>query len=461
MPGSNYLVNLNLTNNTASAFNVSGWASVAGSVDLDLLSTNAAAPGAYTDTIITAGDGVTNNGLTLAPPKSAVATFNLAYQADDVLLNYDINYAPTTGGLLNGNDLNFGDYIGRIQTAGSTPKLASFMSTVFAIPTVSDLKDFYDRFSPDTSVALSSAALLSNLQFSDAMLNCHADGNFTQQSNGCNWGTIGAQTSGQNASSTSGGFAQNAMDFSAGFEHRIGNGLTSVGAAVHYADGSLTDSDAATTLTGGTLSAGFSASHVLNNGIVLSADLFGGEGHYLSGRAVGYPALTTQATGTQELSFIGTHLRADRYFGTSVSSVTPYVDLGLTQVNVGGLDESGAGVFDENVAAHHDVLPTVAVGAQFEKLFHRKATQFRLALNASATQLLGNAQSLTTATLAGAPAGVAPFVLSNTMDRTYFGLTPSLEITNNDKFGVRISGTYNFSASTHSLGTYVQFTTKL
>jgi hypothetical protein len=63
--------------------------------------------------------------------------------------------------------------------------------------------------------------------------------------------------------------------------------------------------------------------------------------------------------------------------------------------------------------------------------------------------------------LAGAPAGVAPFVLSNTMDRTYFGLTPSLEITNNDKFGVRISGTYNFSASTHSLGTYVQFTTKL
>ncbi|HTZ53547.1 MAG TPA: autotransporter domain-containing protein, partial [Candidatus Acidoferrum sp.] len=461
MPGSNYLVNLDLTNNTASNFNVSGFASVAGTVDLDLLSTNAAAPGAHAESIITAAGGVTNNGLTLAPPQSAVASFSLAYQPDDVLLDYDINYAPTTGDVLNHNDLAFGDYVGRIQTAGSTPKLASFMSTVFAIPTVADLKGFYDRFSPDTSVALSSAALLSNMQFSDAMLNCHADNSFTQQSGGCNWGTIGTQNSGQTASSSSDGFAQSALDFAAGFEHKIGNGLTSIGAAVHYANGSLSDSDAATTLTGGTLSAGFSASHVLNDGVVLSADLFGGDGHYESGRTVGYPAVTTQATGTQELSFIGTHLRADRYFGNSINSVTPYLDLGLTQVNVGELDESGAGIFDENVAAHHDVLPTVAFGARFEKQFHRKATQFRLALDASATQLLGNAQSLTTATLAGAPAGVTPFVLTNTMDRTYFGLTPSLEITHNDKLGVRISGSYNFSASTHSLGTYVQFTTKL
>ena len=461
MPGSNYLVNLDLTNNTASNFNVSGFASVAGTVDLDLLSTNAAAPGTHAESIITAAGGVTNNGLTLAPPQSAVASFSLAYQPDDVLLDYDINYAPTTGDVLNHNDLAFGDYVGRIQTAGSTPKLASFMSTVFAIPTVADLKGFYDRFSPDTSVALSSAALLSNMQFSDAMLNCHADNSFTQQSGGCNWGTIGTQNSGQTASSSSDGFAQSALDFAAGFEHKIGNGLTSIGAAVHYANGSLSDSDAATTLTGGTLSAGFSASHVLNDGVVLSADLFGGDGHYESGRTVGYPAVTTQATGTQELSFIGTHLRADRYFGNSINSVTPYLDLGLTQVNVGELDESGAGIFDENVAAHHDVLPTVAFGARFEKQFHRKATQFRLALDASATQLLGNAQSLTTATLAGAPAGVTPFVLTNTMDRTYFGLTPSLEITHNDKLGVRISGSYNFSASTHSLGTYVQFTTKL
>ncbi|HEX8806863.1 MAG TPA: autotransporter outer membrane beta-barrel domain-containing protein, partial [Candidatus Aquilonibacter sp.] len=198
-----------------------------------------------------------------------------------------------------------------------------------------------------------------------------------------------------------------------------------------------------------------------SNGIVLSADLFGGEGHYLSARTVGYPTMATQASGTQELSFIGTHLRADRNFGNSIDSVTPYVDFGLTQVNVGTLGESGAGVFDENVAAHHDVLPTVAVGARFERLFHRKNTQIRFALDASATQLLGNAQSLTTATLAGAPAGVAPFVLSNTMDRTYFGLAPSLEITRGDKLGVRISGSYNFSSTTHSLGTYVQFTTKL
>ena len=152
---------------------------------------------------------------------------------------------------------------------------------------------------------------------------------------------------------------------------------------------------------------------------------------------------------------------AQEVFGSLQGGITPYVDLGLTSVNVGALDESGAGAFDENVAAHRELFPTIASGLRYERIVRRGANAFHFTLDASVTQLLGNAQATTTAALAGAPAGVAPFTLSNAMDHTYFGLAPSLEVTHNDRFGIRLSATDNFSAGTHSLGTYVQFTTKL
>ena len=46
--GSDYLVSLDLTNAAASTLNVSGTALLGGTIDLDLLSTNAAVPGSHT-----------------------------------------------------------------------------------------------------------------------------------------------------------------------------------------------------------------------------------------------------------------------------------------------------------------------------------------------------------------------------------------------------------------------------
>ena len=454
--GSDYLVTLDLTDGTASLLNITGTASLGGSIDLDLLSTNAAAPGAHSDTIVMANGGLTNNGAALTPPQSAVATFNLGYLPNALQLNYDVNYAPTSGRTLSANDLSFGNYIGTIQTAGSTPALASFMSDVFAVPTIPKLKTFYDRFTPSASVALGSSALFNNLQFSDDMLRCPAQG-VVSQSGSCSWARLGTESSHESGTFSSVGYGQSGTGFAYGFQHRIGDGGTSIGAAIHYTKSALFANDSATSLSGNGLEAGLTASRMRHDGILLSADFLGGEGHYNSARQIGYPSITTMASGSQAISYIGAHLRAEKRFGGNLRAVTPFFDAGLTRVNVGALFESGAGTMNENVAPYHAMYPTISSGVRLEdsKLFH--GSMLHGTLDLSLTQLVGNPQTMTTATLQSAPEGVAPFAVTNTLDRTQFNVGPALDITRGTKTNIRIGASYSFSKHTHTGGAYIQF----
>ena len=454
--GSDYLVTLDMANGNASALNISGTASLAGDIDLDLLSTNAVAPGSHSDTIISANGGLTNNGALLTPPQSAVASFNLAYLPNALQLNYDVNYAPTVGRMLNANDLSFGNYIGAIQTAGSAPALASFMSSVFGVPTIPKLKTFYDRFTPGGSVALGSSALFNNLQFSDEMLRCPSDGVVTQAGN-CAWARLGAENSRESGSFSSVGFGENGTGFAYGTEHRIGDGATSVGAAIHYTKDGLFDGDSGTSLSGNGVEAGITASRMRHDGIRLSADFLAGEGQYKSVRQIGYPTLITTASGTQAISYIGAHLRAEKRFGTTLRAVTPFVDAGMTHVNVGALFESGAGLMNENVNAYRAVYPTITSGVRLEDSKRFRGSMLHGSLSLSLTQLVGNPQAMTTATLQGAPAGVAPFAVTNLIDRTQFGVAPALDIVRGNKANIRIGASYNFSKHAHSGGAYVEF----
>ena len=151
------------------------------------------------------------------------------------------------------------------------------------------------------------------------------------------------------------------------------------------------------------------------------------------------------ANGTQTLSYLGTHLRAERRFGGDVRAITPFVDLGLTHVNVGSLFESGAAQLNERVAAYHGVFPTVTSGVRLENSKRFGATMVRGALDFSITQPR-QCGYVHDGEPAGAPAGVAPFIVSNTLDRTRFGIAPSLQLTRDNKTSVRIGALYNFSS---------------
>ncbi|HEY0797739.1 MAG TPA: hypothetical protein VGD50_01245, partial [Candidatus Baltobacteraceae bacterium] len=115
--GSDYLVNLDVSHNLGSEFLVSGTAAMNGTIDLYLKDITTAMPGEHSIDIVHASGGVADDGITIAPPKSAVATFALSSDPNDLALNYTVNYAPQG---LHENELALGDYFNRIQSAGST-----------------------------------------------------------------------------------------------------------------------------------------------------------------------------------------------------------------------------------------------------------------------------------------------------------------------------------------------------
>ena len=459
--GSNYLVTINLASDTTSSFNVSGTAKVGGTVDLDLLDISAPAPGQHVASIITAAGGVTDDGLLLAPPKSAVATFNLAFDPNAVQLDYDVNYGPTRGGVLNADDVAFGGYLGRIALAGGSSNFNTLMKLVFAIPTLPELRDFYERLSPSGSLALSSAALLSNLDFSSAMLSCRDRTGFAATGN-CSWGTLDETASQQSATFAGLGYTQHGTGFSTGYQRAVGDGRTSFGAAIRYGDSALGDDSAGSSYSGSGVDAGVLLKRVGEGGTAISASLVGGASGFTSTRAVAYPASAVTASGKQNLWYAGAHLRAERtVLQTGKTSITPFVDFGATRVTSGTLDENGAGIFNARIAPNSQTFSTLQSGASFQSTGNLGALPLRASLDFSLTQIVGNNQVFSNATLAGAPAGVAPFAMSSAIGRTHFDLAPSLSVLRKNGLDIRLGGRYDFSASSHSLGGYLQVGTRL
>ncbi len=459
--GSSYLVTLDLAHNNASSFNVSGTANVGGTVALDLLNTGAPSQGSHSANILSAAGGVTNAGMTLAPPNTAVATFSLGFDPNDVQLNYNVDYAPRRGGVLDVNDLALGGYLGRIVQSG-TASFQPMMQTVFAIPTLTNLKSFYDHLVPSGSMALSSSALLSNLDFSSQMFGCgdNAKSGFLAANN-CNWGSLGAAGIEQSSTFGSVGYSQQSSGFSTGYQRAIGSGgNTSFGAAFRYGNGSLSADDGGFSYAGDGLAAGVMLKRVGSGGTAFSASLVGGGSTYASTRPIGYPAPTTVATGNQSVWYAGAHLRAERtMYQTGTTSIVPFVDLGATQVSTGALNETGAGMLDATVAAQGQLFPTVQSGIAFQTTRQLGADTLHAGLGLSVLQIVGNTQTSTTATLAGDP--TSPFGISSTIGRTYFDIGPSLELSSSNKLDIRLGGAYDFSALSHALGGSVQFVMKL
>lgn len=459
--GSDYLVDLDLQNNRVDRFVVSGTASLAGTVDLQLYNMGAAAPGTYAKTIVTAGGGITDHsGLTLALPKSAVASFSLAYpDANDLQLGYTIDFAPRAKGALGANDVAFGEYVNRIQNAGSTTTLQPLAAGAFAQPSLGALQRYYAQATPSGTLAASPAALQTNLDFSGAMLGCR-NGDRLASNESCSWGALGSQHAEQKGAYGSVGYAQSMSGVSSGFQRAIRDGRTLVGAALRYDTGAL-DAIAGQQLKGDAINVGVLAKRLIGRDGSVSASIVAGSANYASTRTPPVGGVHATAHGNQHTSYVGAHLRAERAIERGATTLTPFVDVGATRVNAGALDETGAGALDVRVGAHSETFATMQTGVSLATVRHAGSTTLRPALELSVTELVGNARSATSAALDGAPTGVAPFVLTNTLDRTRFNLGPSLSISQKNKLDVKVGGAYQFSGASHNLAGYVQIGKKI
>jgi hypothetical protein len=76
-------------------------------------------------------------------------------------------------------------------------------------------------------------------------------------------------------------------------------------------------------------------------------------------------------------------------------------------------------------------------------------------------QVLGNPQSSVSGSFAGAPAGIAPFTLTNRVDRTFLKLTPSLTVSHANSLDVRVGASYAVSAGSRGFNAFLQIGKRL
>lgn len=451
---SEYLVDLDFAANRADELQLSGHATLGGIVGINVLDIASAAPGTYRETIVDAAGGVTNSGLTLKLPPSAVASFDLSYpSADDVTLGYSIDFARGGHGL-SSNQLALGSYLGRIQTAGGGADLASLMTRVIAQPTFAALGATYDAISPAATLPLQSSALLGTLDFSDALLGCGRDDLSSESTNGCNWGRLGDLHRAQTASADTVGFARSSTGFGAGYERSAGDGRWTVGGGLQY-DAATLGASGGSSLTGSDVQAGVVVKRKLSAALI-SGSIVAGAGTYATTRPGSLVDANITSNGTAKLTYGGAHLRAAHAFAGRGTTFAPFVDLGVTRVKVGALAESGGGSLDANLAGRAQTFATAQSGVRVETTKWSHATAFHTSLDASVTQFLGNTQSAASGRFDGAPAGVAPFVLTDRVDRTLFRFVPSLTISQPNRIDVRLGATYEVSARSHGFNPFVQ-----
>ena len=126
-------------------FNISGAADMSGAIDVNIMDPGAAKPGSQDFLILHADGGVTTNGLKLNTIPSAVAQYELKYpNADDVVLNVDVNFAPTG---LTGNETVIGNVVNTIQSGSPPPSFNKIAAALFYVPTVNQLGGVYDALS--------------------------------------------------------------------------------------------------------------------------------------------------------------------------------------------------------------------------------------------------------------------------------------------------------------------------
>ncbi|MDO9338283.1 MAG: hypothetical protein Q7T61_17970 [Caulobacter sp.] len=345
--------------------NVTGSLDLKGRFVLNPLNVGYVLPGDHTVTIIDGNGGLVASGLQLDAPTSAVAKFQLKTTAQDLALNYGIDFSPIG---LNGNQTALGDHVNAIQTAGSSPAFAPIAEELFYIPSLEGLALVYDSLSPETYGAQSAAISLASQQFSDGMFSCpKTAGGYTASDRGCIWVKPAARFLDLSADSGNLAYSEQATGLSGGFEAAVGQGPWRIGAAL-----------SAETVDGGVRYLSDAEGERYQAGLVVKRDgerlslgltVHGGASSLDTTRQVILPGGVRQATATQDLSYLAATLRVGYRFGSDRAYLKPIVEISHAAVKTDAFQERGAGavnlVVPEQTEGFTRASAKLEVGTEF------------------------------------------------------------------------------------------------
>jgi len=133
--------------NTLDQFFLTGSAKVGGTVQISLLNPQLIPGGHFQRPLFTAEGGVTNDGLAISSVPSLVVTYELKYPGTTATLDYDVDFGLHE--TLSPNLRRLGQYINRVQAAGSAPALADLVVYLLYDPVLGSYRETLSQLTPD------------------------------------------------------------------------------------------------------------------------------------------------------------------------------------------------------------------------------------------------------------------------------------------------------------------------
>ncbi|MEM1379533.1 MAG: autotransporter outer membrane beta-barrel domain-containing protein [Pseudomonadota bacterium] len=164
----------------------SGDAVVDGTFDVDLLNIPVIRPGNYTAPLVTSGTMLSNTGAALETDASVVITYALETVPQALNLVYNVDFIADG---VEGNRIRLGDYINRVQTAGSDPSLADLITRLVTIPDLPTYADALTQLTPEVYAEQQAQSVIGMQRFSQSLVGCGERNGWTrrQSSDRCVW----------------------------------------------------------------------------------------------------------------------------------------------------------------------------------------------------------------------------------------------------------------------------------
>lgn len=431
---------------------VTGDATLAGNLRASPVDSGYAKPGAWRRIVLTVDGVLADGGIALTAAPAAVLNWSLVrLNANQMAVDFGVNFSPAG---LGSNSRKIGDYVNALQRAGGSAAFAPVAAALVAQPTVGSLDRAYRKLGPGTTAAVSVAGGLAGVGFNDALHSCRqreGDQRFLREGE-CDWVKVGGGRREQDGGDGTYGFRLDTTTVAAGVQRELGAD-THGGFGIAYQRLHLSSDFSAA--DGDQVDIGAILKHRVGaTKYALSASL--GYGHFESRRTIDLAPFVAVARAHPQVWSVAVHGRVSRdLLSESDRYVRPALDLGIAQVTRGRFAESGAAGADLRVA--RDRATFVTLQPMIEIGNERKLDDGSLlrpyARFGITRYLTGNNRTLV-ATLRGAPDAVAPFVVSNRLDRTYADVSLGLDWLRKNGTVVRADYTGQFSdrSSAHVVG---------
>ncbi|OOG21477.1 hypothetical protein B1C78_16055 [Thioalkalivibrio denitrificans] len=434
---------------------VSGSAHLQGSLGLKPIDTGYARPGANQQVLVSAAGGVVTDEFTLSAPASAVASYALFFpSANEVGVSAGINFSPTG---LGPNARRIGEHVNAIQLAGGSESFAPFAAGLFAQPDEGRLDTAYEKLSPGIIGSIMELSEIASTALNNAMHSCRQrEGEYRFVREGeCGWIRVGGARRDQQRTDRNPGYRLDTLTIAGGRQREVQPDLH-LGFGISYQRSKL--DSRFSNVDGDLFEAGMMIKRRLD-ATRISGSLSAGYGRYESLRRIDLSGIDQYARGTPSLWSVSAHGRFSHdVHHRDDAYVRPMVSIGATRISRSGFRESGAGGASLDVDSASDTIvtlqPAIETGGEWE---WRDGSLLRPYMRVGVTQLLTGNEHKTTAKMLGAPDGVAPFTVTNRVDRTYGDVVLGLDLIRDDGRVWRFDYAGQFSDNSRSNAVSLRF----